>query len=87
MARPLCRKGFPLFNDVAELVDGTHATGKNSFQAGQPTPAPSTQNAAASVSTSYEPVIDLELLYQSLKRGTISEVEQDPDVHLVMYIH
>ena len=57
MAKPLHKKGFPLFDDIAELVDGTRATGENAFRVGQ-----STQNAAASKPTSYEPVIDPQLL-------------------------
>jgi len=38
---------------------GTRTTGKYAFRAGQPTWSSSTQNAAASASTSHEPVIDV----------------------------
>ena len=74
MLKPLRKKGFPLYYEIAELVDGTRATGQNAFRAGQPpaTPAP-TQNAVASASTSYEPVIDPELLNISLEMGGASD--------------
>jgi hypothetical protein len=71
MAKPLCRKGFPLFDEFAELIDGTCAMGQDAFQAGQPTLAPSIQNPSASVSTLYEPVIDPQLLEISFERGLV----------------
>jgi hypothetical protein len=77
MAKPLCKKGFPLFNQISELVDGTRATGKYAFRAGLSTPAPLTEksNAAASASTSYTPVIDPALLDDSLERERNSDEE------------
>jgi hypothetical protein len=83
MAKPLRKKGFPLFDDIAELVGATRATGQNAFRAGQPTPAPSTQNTAASASTSYEPVIDPVLL----EGGMVTDEEMDHAIPLVIYIH
>jgi hypothetical protein len=83
MAKPLCKKGFPLFNDIAGLVDGTCATGKNAFRAGQQTPAPPTQNTATSALTSYKPVIDLELLGLSFEGARISDEEMDLTAPLV----
>jgi hypothetical protein len=77
MAKPLRRKGFPLFDNMAELVDGTRATGKNAFRAGQEPPAAPTQNVAPSVSTSYEPAIDPALLDESIEGGRVSDEETD----------
>jgi hypothetical protein len=31
MAKPFYKKGIPLFDEIAELVDGTHTTGENAF--------------------------------------------------------
>lgn len=31
MAKPFRKKGFPLFDDIAELIGATHATGQNAF--------------------------------------------------------
>jgi hypothetical protein len=84
MAKALYNKGFPFFDDMAVLVGATRATGRRAFRAGQTTPAPSTQNAAASASTSYEPAIDPELLEISHERGRVSDEEDD---HLVINIH
>jgi hypothetical protein len=53
---------------------GTRATGEYAFRAGQPTWSSSTQNAAASASTSYEPVID------------VTDGELDHDNPQVIYI-
>ena len=82
MRNPLRKKGFPLFNEVGELIEGTHANGLNAFHAGQPTPTPSTQNVGASASISYEPAIDPELLGISLERGRVSDNEMDCAVPL-----
>jgi hypothetical protein len=84
MAKPLCRKGFPLFDKFAELVDGICAMGQDAFQAGQPTPALSTQDPSASVSTSYEPVIDPQLLEISSERGPTLNRELDCNVPQVI---
>ncbi|KAI9442579.1 hypothetical protein H4582DRAFT_1764142, partial [Lactarius indigo] len=35
LVKKFCTKPFPLYNAVGELVDGTQATGKHAFQAGQ----------------------------------------------------
>jgi hypothetical protein len=86
VAKPLRKKGFPLFDDIAELIDGTRATGQNAFRAGQPTPAP-TQNATASASMSYEPVIDPELLDISNEGGRVTDEEMDRINPLVIYVH
>jgi hypothetical protein len=69
MAKPLRKRGFPLSDDIAELVNGTRATGETSFRAGQPT-----QNTAASesASTSYEPVIDPQLLDMQPERRNVA---------------
>jgi hypothetical protein len=34
-AKPFCKKGFPLFDKIGNLIDSTHATGEFAFQAGQ----------------------------------------------------
>ena len=86
MARPLRKKGFPLFDDIAELVDGTRATGEISFRAGLST-TPSIQDIAASAPISYEPVIDPELLNLSLDKNGISGEGMDRNVPLVASIH
>ena len=39
-ANPFGRKGFPLFDEIGNLVDGTCATGEFAFRAGQ-SPGPS----------------------------------------------
>jgi hypothetical protein len=87
MVKPLRKKGFPLFDDMAELVDGTRATGQYAFRAGQPTPAPPTQNAAASTSTSYEPAMDSVLLDMSLDGGRDSDEELDRNVRVPLVIY
>ena len=38
--KPFRRKGFPLFNEISNLINGTRATGEFAFWAG-PTPGPS----------------------------------------------
>ena len=85
MAKALRKKGFPLFDDMAELMDGTHATGSGTFHAGQ-TPQ-SSQNTTASASTSYEPAIDPQLLNESIKEARISDAETDHEVPQVIRIH
>lgn len=74
---------------VGELVDGTRATGKYAFRAGQPTPAPGSpaQNAAASASTLYEPAIDPVLLDMSLEEGRVSDEDLDQNAPKVTYSH
>jgi hypothetical protein len=84
MAKPLCRKGFSLFNEFTELVDGTCAMGQDAFRAGQPTPAPLTQDPSASASMSYEPVIDPQLLEISSERGPTLDRELDCNVPQVI---
>ena len=90
--KALRKKGFPLFDEIAELVGGTRATGENAFWAGQPTPAP-TQNATESASTSYEPVIDPELLDISIEGGRATDEEMDRvnppvvSVHRFVYLY
>jgi hypothetical protein len=79
MAKPLHKKGVSLFDEIAELVDGTCATRENAFQAGQPIPAPSTQNTSALALISYEPVIDSELLEMSHKGGRTLDRELKSD--------
>ena len=93
LTKPLRKKGFPLFKDVGELVDGTRATGKGTFRAlvraDPATQASSTQNAAASASTSHQPVIDPKLLDMSLEGVGIIDGEldrDDPQVTEVSYI-
>jgi len=66
LAKPLRKKGFPLFTEIGELVDGMCATGQYTFSAGQSACTPSTQNATASALTLYEPVIDPVLIEISL---------------------
>jgi hypothetical protein len=83
VAKSLREKGFPLFNDIVELVGGTRATGEHAFRAGQPNWASSTQNTTAS----YELVIDPTLLEISLEGGRISDGEMDHNNPLVRYIH
>lgn len=39
-AKPFRKKGFPLFDELGDLIDGTRATGEFAFRAGQ-TPGPS----------------------------------------------
>ena len=67
-------------------MDGTRATGKNAFRAGQPTQASSTQNTAASGMTSYIPAIDPQLLDVSFEDGRATDGELDPDDSQVRYI-
>jgi len=67
---------------MAELVDGTRATGQNAFRAGQPT-----QTTTASASTSYEPVIDPALLDMSYEGASLSDEEMDHDISQVTEIH
>lgn len=92
MANALRHKGFVLYDEMAELVDGTIASGAGTFRAGKtkdkitPPSADSAQNTAASASTSYEPVIDPDLLAISLEEGKISDVEIDGNVPLVIQI-
>jgi hypothetical protein len=33
--KPFCKKGFPLFDKIGNLIDGTCATGEFAFRAGQ----------------------------------------------------
>jgi hypothetical protein len=88
MAKALHNKGFPLYDDIADLVDGTRATGLNAFRAGQSTPAlgPSTQNTAELASTSYDPNIDPELQYVPLEGERVSDVEMDCEAPQVISI-
>src|ERR1700733_9339854 len=81
MAKPFRKKGFPLYNNIGELVDSTHVTGQGAFQAGQPGPVPPTPDATPSALTSYVPAIDPVLLDASLKEG------RDSDEDLVIYSH
>jgi hypothetical protein len=79
MAKPFHKKGVSLFNEIVELVDGTCATGENAFQAGQPTPAPLTQNASTLALTFYKPIINSELLEMSHKGGRTLDRELKSD--------
>ena len=76
-------------------MDGTRATGKGTFRAlvraDPATQASSTQNAAASASTSHQPVIDPKLLDMSLEGVGIIDSDgeldrDDPQVTEVSYI-
>jgi hypothetical protein len=80
MAKALRKKGFPLFDDTAELVDGTRATGENAFRAGR-TPA-------TSVMTSHKIPIDSVLLNTSLEveGGMVLDEEPDHNIPQVVYI-
>jgi hypothetical protein len=89
MAKALRKKGFRLFNDIAELVDGTRATGQFAFQAGQPPappPAPPTQGVATSAMTQSGIPIDPVLLEQSFEGRGASDEEAGHDVTQVTYI-
>jgi hypothetical protein len=81
------KKGFQVFYKIGELVDGTRATGENTFCAGQSDRAPSTQNVAASALTPYEPIIDPELINLSLETGRVLGEEIVHNIPLVMFIH
>lgn len=88
MAKALRNKGFPLYDDIAELVDGTLASGAYSCRGGKKTlQVPSTPNAAASVSTAYEPVIDPDLLAISLEEGDDSDLKIDGNVNVSKSFH
>jgi len=84
LAKPLRTKGYPLFDEVGDLVDGRHATGQRAFRAGQPTQASSAQNAAASAP--YEPVIDPQLLEVSFEKEKVTNGKLDQDDSQMSYI-
>ena len=83
MAKALCNKGFPLYDDIAELVNGMLASGAYSCRGGKKTlQVPSTPNAATSVLTAYEPVINPDLLAISLEEGDDSDLKIDGNVNV-----
>ena len=66
-AQPFRKKGFPLFDDIGNLIDGTRATGEFAFRAGQSrqTPGPSYtrhSSPATPPGDDYDARIDPELL-------------------------
>jgi hypothetical protein len=82
LVNPLRDKGFPHYNFMQELVGGTGTTGDNAFHAGQPTPVPLTQDAAASAPAPYEAVIDPRLLENSGMSSRVEIGPKDPQVTL-----
>ena len=69
------------------LVDGTRATGDQTFRAGQPMPTPPIPSSNAIASGSNLPeIIDPQLLNLSFEEGRYLGVGLDPKVPLVKYI-
>ena len=61
-AKPFKNKSFPLFDDIGDLVDGTHATGEYVFRGSQ---SPTQSNESTLAPISYDSQIDPILLQES----------------------
>ncbi|KAH9017190.1 hypothetical protein EDB85DRAFT_2155395 [Lactarius pseudohatsudake] len=67
-AKPFCNKGFPLFDEIGDLIDRTRATGQFAFRGGQ-SPSPSHTRATTPTSPLFDPVIDPSLMWESWDNG------------------